>query len=104
MSLEAMETLASVEERLKQKKADAAAKAKQAVADAREQGERMIADALKKAGEEVAALTRETDEKSAAAASVLAGEGATDRETLRTQANAREEEAVSFVVERIVNG
>ena len=55
MSLEAMETLASVEERLKQRKADAAAKAKQSVADAREQGERLIAEALGKAASEIAA-------------------------------------------------
>lgn len=104
MSLEAMETLASVEERLKQRKADAAAKAKQSVADAREQGERLIAEALGKAASEIAALQAETDEKAKSAADALRGEGAAGRESLRTQAKQREEEAVSFVVERIVNG
>ena len=102
MSLEVMETLASVEERLKKRKADAAAAAKQAAVDAREKGEQMVADAVRKAEQEIGELTRQTDEKAKAAAETLAGDSETDRATLRAQAQTREEEAVSLVVERIV--
>ena len=72
MSLEAMETLASVEDRLKAQKAEAAAAVKQAAADAKAQGEAIIAEARQRAKDELAKLTRETDEKAKAAARVLA--------------------------------
>ena len=103
MSLQAMETLASVEEKLRQRRIDAQAAAKQAAADAREKGEQMVADAVSKANGETAVLLRETEEAAKAAAEKLAGKRKSDRDRLRSQARKREEEAVSFVVERIVN-
>ena len=42
--------------------------------------------------------------KAMAAAETLAGKSEKERSTLRAKAKKREEEAVSFVVERIVNG
>ena len=104
MSLEAMETLTSVEDRLRKQKADAAAAVKQAAVDARAQGEAIIAEARQKAQEEIAGLTRETDEKAKALARELAEANDRDRAALQAKAKTKEEEAVSFVVERIVNG
>lgn len=103
MSLEAMETLASVEDRLRKQKAAAAAAVKQAAADAKVQGEAIIAEARQRAQEEIAALTRETDETAKAAARTLADQSEREREALRAKAKAREDEAVAFVVERIVS-
>ena len=104
MSLETMETLTATEERLRQRRAEAQAAAKQAAADARDTGERMIAEAVSRAGAEVGELARQTEEKAQAAARALAGGSEADRGKLRAQAKERKEEAVSFVVERIVNG
>ena len=104
MSLETMETLAATEERLRQRRAEAQAAAKQAAADARETGEGMIAEAVSRAGAEIGKLARQTEEKAQAAAQSLASGSEADRSKLRAQAKQREEEAVSFVVERIVNG
>lgn len=104
MSLKAMEDLAGVEDRLRRQKADAQNAAKLAAAKAREDGEQLVAEAVRQAEAETAKLERATDEKAKAAASELARSSETERGALRSQAKKREEEAVSFVVERIVNG
>ena len=104
MSLETMETLAATEERLRQRRAEAQAAAKQAAADARETGESLIAKAVERAGAEIGELARQTEEKAQTAAQNLAAGSEASRGNLRAQAKQREEEAVSFVVERIVNG
>ena len=104
MSLQAMETLASVEQRLRQQRSDAQAAAKQALADAREKGEGLVAEAVRKAGGEVSALIGRTEEAAKQDARELADKSRSERDALRAKAKKREEEAVSFVVERIVNG
>ena len=104
MSLEAMETLSAVEERLKKQKADAAAAARTEAARAREQGEQLLAQARKKADDEIAELQRQTDGKAKEAADKLSAASRDDREALRQRAQTKEEEAISFIVERIVNG
>ena len=67
------------------------------------QGEAIIAEARQRAQEEIAGLTRETDEAGKAAAQTLADQSEREREALRAGAKAKEEEAISFVVERIVS-
>ena len=104
MSSNVMGTLAEVEERLRKQRADAAAAAKQAAASAREQGEQEVADAVKRAGREVSELISAAEARARKAADTLANGSAAERERLRDKAKKREEEAVSFVVERIVNG
>ena len=47
---------------------------------------------------------QDAEARASSAAEALAGESAANRESLRSKAKQREEEAVSFVVERIVNG
>ena len=103
VSLEAMETLAAAEEKGRRMRADAAAAAKQSIADAREAGEQMIAEAVKKSTEEIAALARQTDEKAKADALELAGSNENRKAVLRAKAESRAEQAVSLIVERIVN-
>ena len=104
MSLEAMETLSAVEERLKKQKADAQTAARTEAAKAREDGEQLLTQARKKADDEIAELLRQTDGKAKEAADKLSAESRDDRENLRARAQTKEEEAISFVVERIVNG
>ncbi len=103
MSLEAMETLAAAEENVRRMRADAAAKAKQSIADAREKGEQLIADAIKKSTEEIAELARQSDEKAKAEALELAGSNENRKAVLRAKAEAKADQAVSLIVERIVN-
>lgn len=104
MSLEAMETLTAVEERLRRAKAEAAMAAKQSVTEARAQGEAMLAEAAKRAAAESSELAKAADERAKTAAAELARQSEQQRESLRSAAKAREAEAVDFVVERIVNG
>lgn len=103
MSLEAMETLAAAEEKVRRMRADAAAAAKQSIADARAEGEQRIADAIKKSAEEIDALTKQSDEKARADALELAGSNENRKAVLRAKAESRAEQAVSLIVERIVN-
>ena len=103
MSLEAMETLAAAEEKVRRMRADAAAAAKQRIADARESGEKLIAEAIKRSAEEIDALARQSDEKAKAEAMELAGNNENRKAVLRAKAESRAEQAVSLIVERIVN-
>ena len=103
MSLEAMETLAASEEKVRRMRADAAAAAKQSIADARAEGEQRIADAIKKSAEEIEALARQSDEKARADALELAGSNENRKAVLRAKAESRADQAVSLIVERIVN-
>ena len=103
MSLEAMETLAAAEEKVRRMRADAAAAAKQSIADARAEGEQRIADAIKKSAEEIEALARQSDEKARADDLELAGSNENRKAVLRAKAESRAEQAVSLIVERIVN-
>ena len=103
MSLEAMETLAAAEEKVRRMRADATAAAKQSIADARAEGEQRIADAIKKSAEEIAALAKQSDEKARADALELAGNNENRKAALRAKAESRAEQAVSLIVERIVN-
>ena len=103
MSLEAMETLAAAEEKVRRMRADAAAAAKQSIADAREAGEQMIADAIRKSTEEIAELSRQSDEKAKADALDLAGSNENRKAVMRAKAESRASQAVDLIVERIVN-
>ena len=103
MSREAMETLAASEEQVRRMRADAAAAAKQRIADARESGEKLIAEAIKRSAEEIDALARQSDEKAKAEAMELAGNNENRKAVLRAKAESRAEQAVSLIVERIVN-
>ena len=84
-------------------RADAAAAAKQRIADARESGEKLIAEAIKRSAEEIDALARQSDEKAKAEAMELAGNNENRKAVLRAKAESRAEQAVSLIVERIVN-
>ena len=103
MSREAMETLAASEEQVRRMRADAAAAAKQRIADARESGEKLIAEAIKRSAEEIDALARQSDEKAKAEAMELAGNNENRKAVMRAKAESRAEQAVSLIVERIVN-
>ncbi len=98
-----METLAASEERVRRMRADAAAAAKQSIADARESGEKLIAEAISKSAEEIDALAKQSDEKAKADALELAGSNENRKAVMRAKAESRARQAVSLIVERIVN-
>ena len=103
VSLEAMETLAASEEKVRRLRADAAAAAKQRIAEARESGERLIEEAIRKSAEEIRELDRQSDEKAKAEALELVGSNENRKAVMRARAESRAEQAVALIVERIVN-
>jgi vacuolar-type H+-ATPase subunit H len=98
-----METLAAAEEQVRRMRADAAAAAKQSIAEARESGEQLIAEAIRKSAEEIGELARQSDEKAKAEALDLAGNNENRKAAMRAKAEAKAEQAVALIVERIVN-
>ncbi len=103
MSLAPLETLAGSEELVRKMRADAAAAAKQRIAEARENGEKLIAEAVRKSAEEINELARQSDEKAKADAVALAGSNENRKAVMRAKAESKAEQAVSLIVERIVN-
>lgn len=104
MSLEAMESLTATEERLRLKKADAAAAAKRRIAEARENGERAVADAAARADSEIREMFKETEGKALEKARSLAEKSQEQKSVMRVGADGRTADAAGFIIERIVNG
>jgi len=104
MSQEAINTLTAVEERLKAQRAAAAAAEKEALTQAKLQGEQAIADAIAKAERENAALMQQTEDRAKAAAEEKLAVVARTKDELKAKTAARTEQAISLIVERIVNG
>ncbi len=103
MSLAPLETLAGSEELVRKMRADAAAAAKQRIAEARENGEKLVAEAIRKSAEEINELARQSDEKAKADAVALAGSSENRKAVMRAKAESKADQAVSLIVERIVN-
>lgn len=102
MSVGALETLAAAEDRLKREKAETAAALKQAEAEAKARGEELLAQARQRAKDEIADLTRETVEQAKVAARTLAEQSERERDSLRARARQKEEDAIAYVLERVM--
>ncbi|MGI6029489.1 MAG: hypothetical protein ACOX81_08765 [Candidatus Heteroscillospira sp.] len=103
MSLEAIKTISEAEEQAKNIRAQAAAEAKRIAGEAESAGRAAVEAAEKKAAEELAGLTQKADEKAVASAKTLAAENDRQKAGLRSRAEKRMDDAVSLIVERIVN-
>ena len=104
MYLESIVSVSETENRMRQKKADAAAAAKKRVAETKAAGEAMVADALKKAEAELLQLQHSADEAAKTEARALADSNETKKAVMRARAENRMDKAVELIVERIVNG
>lgn len=104
MYLESIVSVSETENRMRQKKADAAAAAKKRVAETKAAGEVMVADALKKAEAELVQLRHSADEAAKTEARALADNNETKKAVMRARAENRMDKAVELIVERIVNG
>lgn len=102
MSLEAMQFLAQAEEKVRQMKSAAAAEAKKRIADARLEGEAMLDEAVKRAERELDELDARANDEARKSAHELAEKNEAGKAAMRTAAQERMNEAVSFIVERIV--
>ena len=103
MSLEAIKTISEAEEQAKNIRAVAAAEAKRVLGEAEAAGKAAVEAAEKKGRDELAELAKKADEKALESAKALAAENDKLKAGLRDRAEKRMEQAVSLIVERIVN-
>jgi len=103
MYLDSLVSITQTEERLKQAKVDAAQAAKKRLTDAGAEGEAMIAEAAARAEEEIRELTKKADENVRGSILELAATNENKKAVMKAKAESRMEEAVGFIVERIVN-
>lgn len=103
MYLDSIVSVSETENRMRQKKADAAVAAKKRVADTKAAGEAMVAEALKKAEAQIAEMTRNADTQAKESARALADSNETKKAVMRARAETRMDKAVELIVERIVN-
>ena len=104
MSMEALDAIALAEEKARQTKAAAQQDAARSVEQARLLGEAALAAAEAKAADETRELLRRSDEKAKEDAAVLASNTRNRRAAMKARADKKQQDAVSFVLERIVNG
>lgn len=104
MSLEAISSITSVEDNIRQMKAEAAAKAKRDIAEAEKNGQEAVAAAVKKAEDEIRELGRKAEEKAKADASELNQSTENKKAAMRVKAESEMSKAAALIVERIVNG
>ena len=104
MYIDSIVSVSETEERMRRKKAEAAAAGKKRVADARMAGEAMVAEAVKKAEAQVQEMGRAADAEAMASAKGLADSGETKKAVMRARAEKYMPEAVALIVERIVKG
>ena len=104
MSMEALDAIALAEEKARQTKTAAQQDAARSVEQARLLGEAALAAAEAKAADETRELLRRSDEKAKEDAAVLASNTRNRRAAMKARADKKQQDAVSFVLERIVNG
>ena len=103
MSLEAIVSITTVEDKVRQQKADAVAEGKRAAAKAQAEGEALVAAAVKRADAEMAELMKKAEDKAKADASELAQNYENKKAAMRMKADSRLDKAAELIVERIVN-
>lgn len=104
MAIEAIDAVMDAENKARTAKAEAAALSKKLVAEAEERGADAIENAKKKAAEEIADLMRKAGDKAKNEALELARSTENRKAAMSVRAAGRTNKAVSFVIERIVNG
>ena len=102
MSLEAIEKVAEVENRNRERRVAAEAEAKQIVADAERSGLALLKQVRADAAERRKALMRQAEEAAAARSAEIGRTAEAEGEALRQTAEKHLEEAAEFIVGRVV--
>lgn len=97
-------SVTQTEEKLKQRKADAALQAKKRLADTRADGENAVEAAIRKAVAEIDAMSTRVDESFHAQAGQRAYSAENKKAVMRAKAESRMDKAAAFIAERIVSG
>lgn len=103
MSLEALKTISEAEEKARRARQEAIQADKRMIAEAEEDGRKAIDAAVKKAENELEELKKQAVAKARDEAVKLSGTTENRKAAMLVKAEARTEEAVKLVVERIVN-
>ena len=103
MSLEAIEKISGAEQRMQEEKAAAAASAKKCVSDAQRDGKALVEAARTRAEEKGKQLMKEAEDRAQQRTAEILEEARKDGEALSTTASEHMEEAVQFIVRRVVN-
>lgn len=104
MSLEALDTIATAEEKARQIRAAAQAEARRSVAQAEDAVKAAMAAADGKAETEIKDLIRKADEKAKEDAGVLASNTRNRQAAMKARAERKMDAVADRIVERIVNG
>ncbi len=104
MSLEAIDIICQAEEAAIKLKADAAAAAKRAVEMVGEEGRAAMAQLESRVKAELKIKSEEAQARAKAEVESIAAENAAEKAALSEKAQAQLDEAVKYIVERIVNG
>ena len=103
MSLEAIERVTQVEQNSQERKTAAEAEARQIVADAERQGLALLQQVRADATEDGRKLLRKAEERAAEKAAEIGRAAESESAALREAAGRNLEEAVEFIVGRVVN-
>lgn len=104
MPIEVINEIVEAEGKAKKAKAEAAALSKRLIAEAEESGVKAVENARKKADDEIRELWHKAGLKAKEEALELARNTENRKATMNVKAASRMNSAVSFVIERIVNG
>ena len=104
MATDIFSELRDTEESMRKAKADAAALAKKLLAGAEEEGRALLAKAEKDAGQEVAQMLEEAEKEGDRIASDTASSTENKRAVTKAGVEKRLDQAVDYIVGRVVNG
>lgn len=103
MSLEAIQKVSEIEKQMMEKRSSAEAEARTIIAEAEKRGVAMLQDMRNQAAEEGKKLAMRAEDKAAERSVEIQRAAETESNTLREIANQHMDEAVEFIVGRVVN-
>lgn len=102
MTLEAIRTIAELEEKNRTDKAEAEARIKRALAEVDREGEAQLQKTRENAAEKGKALLRKAEARAADAAAEISAQAERESQILRAAAEKHLDEAAEFIVGRVV--
>lgn len=103
MSLEAIKTIAEVEEKAEKIRADASVDAKKIIASAEENGRQYVERSKAEADAEVKRLYAKADERGQAAAAEILAQAKEECKKIEAEAVSKLDRAVDMIVRKVVN-
>lgn len=103
MSFEAIQKVTEAEQLSREKKAEAVAEAKRIVAEAEREGRQLVSQARAEADEKVKTTMADAETRAAECVRKILEDNAAACQMLKQEAQARMEQAVDLIVERVGN-